>query len=39
MTSCQAFFCTNQKGKCDKNFFFVIPNQDYSSQHIDGDHE
>ena len=21
MTSCQAFYCTNEKGKCEKNFF------------------
>ena len=35
MTSCQACFCTNQKGKCEKNSFFVITDQDYSSQHIE----
>ena len=23
MTSCQAFYCTNEKGKCEKNFFVV----------------
>ena len=22
MTSCQTFYCTNEKGKCEKNFFF-----------------
>ena len=22
MTSCHAFYCTNEKGKCEKNFFF-----------------
>ena len=22
MTSCQAFYCTNEKGKCEKNRFF-----------------
>ena len=27
MTSCQAFYCTNEKGKCEK-FFFVITDQD-----------
>ena len=21
MDSCQAFYCTNEKGKCEKNFF------------------
>ena len=21
MTSCQALYCTNEKGKCEKNFF------------------
>ena len=21
MTSCQAFYCTNEKGNCEKNFF------------------
>ena len=25
MTSCQAFYCTNEKGKCE-NDFFVITN-------------
>jgi len=35
MTSCQAFYCTNEKGKCEKNFFFVITGQDYPCQHID----
>ena len=30
MTSCQAFNCTNEKGKCEKNFFFfVITDRDY----------
>ena len=24
ITSCQAFYCTNEKGKCEKNFIFVI---------------
>jgi hypothetical protein len=22
---CQAFYCTNKKGNCEKIFFFVIP--------------
>ena len=22
MTSCQTFYCTNEKGKCEKNCFF-----------------
>ena len=22
MTSCQVFYCTNEKGKCEKIFFF-----------------
>ena len=35
MTSCQTFYCTNEKGKCEKNFFFVITDQDYPYQHID----
>jgi hypothetical protein len=36
MTSCQTFYCTNEKGKCEKNcFFFVITDQDYPCQHID----
>ena len=34
MTSCQAFYCTNEKGKCE-NDFFVITDQDYPCQHID----
>jgi hypothetical protein len=35
MTSCQAFYCTNEKGKCEKNFFyFVITGQNYPCQHI-----
>ena len=28
MTSCQAIYCTNEKGKCEK-IFFVITGQDY----------
>ena len=24
MTSCQTFYCTNEKGKCEKNCFFFI---------------
>ena len=28
MASCQAFYCTNEKGKCE-NVFFVITGQDY----------
>ena len=36
MTSCQTFYCTNETGKCEKNwFFFVITDQDYPCQHID----
>ena len=35
MTSCQAFYCTNEKGKCEKVFSIVITDQDYPSQHID----
>ena len=35
MTSCQACFCTNQKGKWERNYVFVITDQDYPSQHID----
>jgi hypothetical protein len=35
MTSCQVFYCTNEKGKCEKIFFFVITDQDYPCQHID----
>jgi hypothetical protein len=35
MTSCQTFYCTNEKGKCEKTFFFVITDQDYPCQHID----
>ena len=35
LDSCQAFYCTNEKGKCEKNFFFVIAGQDYPCQHID----
>jgi hypothetical protein len=31
MDSCQAFYCTNGKEKCEKNFFFVITGQDYPS--------
>ena len=31
MTSCQAFYCTNEKGKCEKNYFFVINDQDFPS--------
>ena len=33
MTSCQAFYCTNEKGKSEKNFFFVITGQNYPCQH------
>ena len=25
MTSCQAFYCTNEKGKCEKNFLLQKP--------------
>ena len=36
MTSCQTFYCTNEKRKCEKKFFFfVIIDQDYPCQHID----
>ena len=35
MTSCQACFCTNQIGKWERNYVFVITDQDYPSQHID----
>ena len=28
MTSCQAFYCTNEKGKCEK-ICFAITDQDY----------
>ena len=35
MTSCQAFYCTNEKEKCEKNFVFVTTGQDYPCQHID----
>jgi hypothetical protein len=31
MTSCQTFYCTNEKGKCEKNSFFVITDQDFPS--------
>ena len=31
MSSSQACYCTNEKGKCEKNFFFVISDQDYPS--------
>jgi hypothetical protein len=31
MDSCQAFYCTNEKGKCEKIFFFIITDQDYPS--------
>ena len=35
MTSCQAFYCTNEKDKGEKNFFFIITGQDYPCQHVD----
>ena len=28
-------YCTNKKGKCEKNFFFKCTDQDYPCQHID----
>ena len=28
-------YCTKEKGKCEKNFFVVITDQDYPCQHID----
>ena len=31
MTSYQTFYCTNEKRKCEKNFFFVITDQDFPS--------
>ena len=31
MNSCQTFYCTNEKGKCEKIFFFVIIDQDFPS--------
>ena len=34
MTSCQAFYSTNEKGKWE-GFFFVITDQDDPCQHID----
>ena len=33
MTSCQAFYCTNKKGKCEKNYFCNY--RSYPCQHID----
>ena len=29
MTSCQALYCINEKGKCERIFFFVNTDQDY----------
>jgi hypothetical protein len=38
MTLCQTFYCTKEKGKCEKNwFFFVITDQDYPCQLINAD--
>ena len=32
MTSCQAFYCTNEKGKCEKNFCACnITDQDWTT--------
>ena len=40
MTSCQTFYCTNEKGKCEKNFFVVvITDQDYLVNTLTSDHE
>ena len=35
MTSCQSFYFTNEKEKCEKNYVFVITDQDYPYHHID----
>jgi hypothetical protein len=35
MTPCQAFYCTSEKRKCEKNFLGVITDQDYHGQQID----
>ena len=39
MTSCQAFYCTNEKGKCEKNCFMQLTIRTTLGNTSTSDHE